>query len=181
MGQIYAAVVPAGANSLWGVAGESFLVGVIATLASDLWTLLLGAVGVHSPGNLAALLGRWVAWMPRGVFIHRPITATAPIRGEAAIGLIFHYAVGIIYAALYLGIMRLGFGSEPTLTSAVVFALILLAAPWFVMQPALGFGFMAARTPNPAALRAVTFSVHTCFGIGLYLGALLAGVSGVRG
>ena len=84
----------------------------------------------------------------------------------------FHYAIGIAYAALYLAVMELGFGSGPTLVSAVVFALALLVAPWFVMQPALGLGFMAARTPNPLAIRAINVSGHAVFGIGLYLGAV---------
>ncbi len=78
----------------------------------------------------------------------------------------------IAYGGLYLTIMRLGFGSGPTLVSALVFGIALLIAPWFVMQPALGLGFMAARTPNPAAVRAINVSVHAVFGLGLYLGAL---------
>jgi hypothetical protein len=47
-----------------------------------------------SSGELG-LVGRWVAWIPRGVFVHRPITATAKVRGEVAIGWAFHYVVGI--------------------------------------------------------------------------------------
>jgi len=39
------------------------------------------------------------------------------------------------------------------------------------MQPALGLGFMAARTSNPNAVRTLNISVHTWFGVGLYLGA----------
>jgi len=82
------------------------------------------------------------------------------------------YAIGIAYAALYLAVITLGFGSGPTLLSALAFAIALLVAPWFVMQPALGLGFMAARTPNPAAVRAINVSVHAVFGLGLYLGAV---------
>jgi hypothetical protein len=81
--------------------------------------------------------------------------------------------VGIAYAALYLAIMRLGLGSGPTLISALAFALVLLVAPWFIMQPALGLGFIAARAPNPRAVRAINVSVHAAFGLGLYLGAVL--------
>jgi hypothetical protein len=80
--------------------------------------------------------------------------------------------VGIAYAALYLAIMRLGFESGPTLVSALTFAIALLFTPWFAMQPALGFGIIAARTPNPAAVRLINVSVHTVFGLGLYLGAV---------
>ena len=96
----------------------------------------------------------------------------ASVRGEAAIGWAFHYSVGIAWAALYVAITKLGFGSGPTFISALAVSLALLVAPWFVMQPALGLGFMAARTPKPAAVRAVNVSVHTVFGAGLYLGAI---------
>ncbi|KUM25601.1 hypothetical protein AU467_25885 [Mesorhizobium loti] len=153
---------------------ESIVAGVVATLATDLWARLLHAVAGRAPANWG-LVGRWVACMPRGVFVHRPINTTPAVHREVAIGWIFHYAVGIIYAALYLVIMRLGFGSGPTLISAVAFALILLVAPWFVMQPALGLGFMASRAPKPAVARAVSISVHAWFGFGLYFGAWLAG------
>jgi hypothetical protein len=109
--------------------------------------------------------------MPRGVFIHWPITATSQVRGETAIGWIFHYAVGIGYAALYLSIMQLVLGSGPTIASALIFAITLLVAPWLIMQPALGFGFFASRFPKPDAVRAVNASTHAIFGLGLYLGA----------
>jgi hypothetical protein len=149
---------------------EIITIGVVATLTMDLWQRFLQAMGL--PRTNWGLVGRWVAGFPRGIFTHRPITATPKVRGEAAIGWAFHYAVGIAYAALYLAIMRLGFGSGPTLLSALAFAIALLVAPWFVMQPALGLGFIAARTPNPAAVRAINVSVHAVFGLGLYLGAV---------
>ena len=53
---------------------EALVVGIIATLATDLWLWLLQIVGVP-PANWG-LVGRWVGWMPRGVFVHRPIAAT---------------------------------------------------------------------------------------------------------
>lgn len=150
---------------------EIVVIGVIATLAMDVWQRLLQAIAGLPPANWG-LIGRWVAWFPRAVFVHRPITATAAVRGEVAIGWAFHYVVGIAYAAAYLAIMRLGLGSGPTLISALMFAIALLVMPWFIMQPALGLGFMAARTPHPAVIRAINVSVHTVFGFGLYLGAI---------
>ena len=94
------------------------------------------------------------------------------VRGETAIGWVFHYVVGIAYAALYLAIMKLGLNSEPTLFSAFAFAIVLLVAPWFVMQPALGFGFIAAHLQDRSTVRAINVSVHAIFGLGLYLGAV---------
>jgi len=150
---------------------EAIVVGTVATLATDIWPRVLQAMtGLPLPNW--GLVGRWVAWMPRGKFFHRPIAATPPVRGELALGWTFHYATGIVYAALYLAIMRLGFGTEPTFISALIFALALLVAPWFVMQPALGLGMMASRAPRPAIVRAVNVSVHAVFGVGLYVGVL---------
>ena len=149
---------------------EVLAAGIVATLATDLWHRLLHVV-IGLPPAEWGLVGRWVAWMPRGVFIHRPITATPQVRGEKAIGWIFHYAVEIVYAGLYVAVVRFGLGSAPTIVSALIFAIALLVAPWFIMQPALGFGFVAARFPNPAAVRAINASTHAIFGLGLYLGA----------
>ena len=155
--------------------GEVVVIGVIATLVMDLWQRLLQAIGI--PTGSWGLVGRWVAGLPRGILVHRPITASPAVQNEVAIGWAFHYAVGIAYAALYLVILKFGFGSKPTLGSALLFSIALLAVPWFVMQPALGMGFMAARTPKPATVRAVNVSVHAVFGLGLYLGAVAWGVA----
>jgi Protein of unknown function (DUF2938) len=153
---------------------EAIVAGIVATLATDLWLWLLQIFGVP-PANWA-LVGRWVAWMPRGVFMHRPIAATPSVRGELAIGWGFHYVVGIAYAALYLIITRLMLASGPTLISALVFALALLAVPWLVMQPALGLGFFAAKTPHPGVTRIISISGHAAFGLGLYLGTVSIGL-----
>ena len=124
--------------------------------------LVVGIIVGAPPANWA-LVGRWVALMPRGVFVHRPIAATPSVRGELAVGWGFHYVVGVAYAALYLAITRL------------VFATALLVAPWLVMQPALGLGFFAARTPHPSVTRIINISGHAAFGVGLYLGVILIG------
>jgi hypothetical protein len=147
-----------------GAALKIILIGIVATLATDLWLRVVQTIAELPPAPWG-LVGRWVAWWPRGVFIHRPITATPKVHGELAIGWAFHYAVGIVYAALYLAIVALDVDSGPTLGSALVFAMVLLVAPWFVLQPALGLGFMAARAPNPGAVRAFNIATHAIFGI----------------
>jgi hypothetical protein len=49
--------------------------------------------------------------------------------------------------------------------------------PFLIMQPSLGLGVAASRTPNPMQARLKSLVTHTVFGIGLYLSAL--GVSHV--
>ena len=157
--------------SAFPVTTEIVTIGAIATLTGDVWQRVLQAVG-GPPVNWGPV-GRWVAGFSRGTFVHRPITASPRVPGEDVIGWGFHYAVGIAYAALYLAIMKLDFHTDPTFISALAFALALLIAPWFIMQPALGMGFMAARMPNPTAVRIVNVSVHAAFGSGLYLGIVV--------
>lgn len=152
---------------------KAALIGVIATILADLWQQLLKR-GAGLPIANWRLIGRWVAGMPRGRFVHRSIAAAAPVAGESAIGWIFHYLVGIAYADLYLAIVRLWPGVGPGLFGALVFGLATLGAPWFVMQPALGFGAMARRLPNWRAMTAVTASTHLMFGLGLNAGVLAA-------
>jgi hypothetical protein len=142
---------------------EILAVGIVATLTTDAWQRLLQTIVGIPPANWA-LVGRWVAWMSRGEFVHRPITATPKVNGELAIGWASHPAVGVVYAALYLATMRLGFNSGPTLASALIFAIILLVATWFILQPALGLGFVASHTPNPVVTRTINVSVHAVFG-----------------
>jgi hypothetical protein len=46
-----------------------------------------------------------------------------------------------------------------------------VVAPLFVMQPAMGAGFAAAKTPTPVR-NCCALANHTVFGIGLYVAAL---------
>ncbi len=57
--------------------------------------------------------------------------------------------------------MLFGLGSGSTLVSALAVSLALLVAPWFVMQPVLGMGFMASRMPKPAAACAMSVLAHS--------------------
>jgi len=150
---------------------EIIVIGIVATFVTDIWQRLLQAIAGVPPARWG-LIGRWVAGFPRGVFVHQSIVAAESVRGELALGWAFHYAIGIAWAALYFAVIRFGLNSDPTLISAVAVSLALLVAPWFVMQPALGMGFMASRTPKPAAARAMSVLAHAVFGIGLYLGAI---------
>jgi hypothetical protein len=42
------------------------------------------------------------------------------------------------------------------------------------MQPGMGAGIAASRTPRPAAARMQSLVTHTIFGIGLYAGGWVA-------
>ncbi len=57
---------------------------------------------------------------------------------------------------------------------ALVLSLLMLAAPFFLMDPAMGGGFAASRSANPTAARLRGLMNHTVFGVALYGAARLA-------
>ena len=146
------------------------LIGAGATLAMDLWAWLRRkAFGI--PSLDYALVGRWLGHMTRGRFHHASIVAASPVPAERAVGWIAHYAIGIAFAALPVAIAGTEWVGAPTLAPALVAGLVSVAAPFFVMQPALGFGVAASRTPQPRVARQRSVVTHLVFGIGLYLAA----------
>jgi hypothetical protein len=58
---------------------------------------------------------------------------------------------------------------QPTLMPTILFGLVTVLAPFFIMQPVFGFGFAAAKVPNPTQARVRSLMNHTAFGVGLYL------------
>jgi hypothetical protein len=147
------------------------IMGLFATGLADLGQQLLKR-GLGLPIANWWLIGRWVAGMPVGVFVHRSIADATPIKGEAVVGWISHYFIGISYAGFYLALVQVLSQKCPSLFVAMLFPFVTLAAPWFIMQPALGLGIMAGRLPNRLKVSAVTVMTHLMFGLGLYPGAL---------
>lgn len=150
----------------------ALLIGVGATATTDLWALARRRLlGLPLPNY--GLVGRWFAYMPRGRFFHGAIAATPPVRGEHLIGWSAHYLIGIAFAALLLGIWGLDWVREPTLTPVLIVGVGTVAAPFLLMQPGMGAGIAASRTPRPAAARLQSLLMHTVFGLGLYVSGWL--------
>jgi hypothetical protein len=150
---------------------ETVIIGTVATICTDLWHLFLKRA-LYFPVANWQMIGRWVVGMSGGKFVHHSITEAPPVAGETAIGWTFHYLVGIGYAALYIAVMRFILQGEPSLVSALLFGIATLAAPWFVMQPALGLGIMARHQHNRCTIAVVTVTTHLIFGMALYLGVI---------
>lgn len=91
--------------------------------------------------------------MPRGRFRHDSIAAAPAVRGERLIGWSAHYLIGIAFAAMLPGIWGLAWIQHPTIGPALIVGIGTVAAPFLVMQPGMGAGIAASRTPNPAAAR----------------------------
>ena len=61
----------------------------------------------------------------------------------------------------------------PTWLPALIVGLATVVAQFFIMQPGMGAGIAASKTPNPAQARLRSIINHTVFGFGLYISAVL--------
>lgn len=151
------------------VIGQTLLVGIGATAVLDVWLLLLSRLGVPATGF--AVVGRWVGHIARGRFAHAAITKAEPIRFELGLGWLTHYAIGIACAALLVSAQGAAWLEQPALLPALAVGVLSVAAPWFVMQPAMGAGFLASKTPAPLTNCLRNLANHAVFGAGLYVAA----------
>lgn len=147
------------------------LIGGGATAAMDLWAALLRRFGV--PSLNLAYLGRWLGHVPRGRWFHERIANAEPIRGETLIGWCAHYSIGVAFAALLLATFGLEWARSPTLGPALLIGIATVAAPLFVLQPALGAGIASSKTPRPIFNSVKSVLTHVVFGLGLFLAAWL--------
>lgn len=148
------------------------LVGLGATLVIDLWALLLKR-GFNIPSLNYCLVGRWLLHMPDGKFVHQSIAAAPEKRHECPLGWVAHYLIGTGFALLFVSLVSGAWLTRPTLLPAVGFGLVTALVPLLVMQPALGLGLAASKTPHPNQARLKSLMTHTVFGVGLYFWGLL--------
>lgn len=144
------------------------MIGIGATAITDLWGFARKPLlGVPAPDY--GLVGRWFGHMLNGQFRHAAITASPPVQGELAIGWIAHYLIGIAYAGVLVAMGGDAWLQRPTLFLAMAVGIGSVAAPFLIMQPAMGAGIASRRAKKPGAARLQSLLVHTAFGIGLYL------------
>ncbi|HGM6596192.1 TPA: DUF2938 family protein, partial [Stenotrophomonas maltophilia] len=117
--------------------------------------------------------GRWLGHLPRGRFRHDGIGRAAAVSGERALGWTAHYVIGVVFAALLLAVAGSDWVQAPTLWPALAFGILSVAAPFFILQPGMGAGIAASKTPAPRKARLRSLVAHSVFGVGMYLSALL--------
>jgi len=146
----------------------TIFIGIGATMTFDLWGLFLKHVFKIPPSNFC-LVGRWILYMPEGIFRHANIGSIPQKRAECTVGWIAHYIIGIAFAIAYIAFVGIRWIEHPALISALVFGLLTVSAPFFIMQPAFGLGVAASKTPNPTKARLRSLINHIVFGFGLYI------------
>ncbi|MEC5146126.1 DUF2938 domain-containing protein [Chitinophaga sp. 212800010-3] len=151
---------------------KTVLIGVGATIVMDIWALFLKYI-FQIPSLNYAFVGRWIGHCSSGKFMHNSIAAAAPISGETAIGWCAHYMIGITFSFLLVIIEGPQWIQAPTFWPALLVGVITIVAPFFIMQPGMGMGMAASKTPKPMVARFRSLLAHSVYGIGLYLAAKL--------
>jgi energy-converting hydrogenase Eha subunit B len=151
---------------------SAILIGLGATLTFDLWALFLKLAFRIPPSNIC-LVGRWLRTMPEGTFTHANIVSSPQKSAECTVGWIAHYTIGVMFALAFVAVVGKSWLLNPTPLPAILFGVITVLAPFFIMQPAFGFGLAASKMPNPTQARLRSLMNHLAFGMGLYLFGLL--------
>ena len=81
--------------------------------------------------------------------------------------------IGITFAIAFVALASNTWLQHPTLIPAIIFGVVTVLMPFFIMQPSFGLGLAASKTSNPAQARLRSLMNHIAFGVGLYLFGLL--------
>jgi hypothetical protein len=155
-------------------------IGIGASLLMDAWNLFLKrAFGIRSLNY--CMLGRWFLHLPNGTFVHANIGVSPARRFECPVGWTVHYSIGIVLALLFLVLAPDDWLARPTLLPALLFGIVTVVFPLFVLQPSLGLGLASSKSPKPAQARLKSLGTHTVFGVGLYLCGLILSQMGSIG
>jgi uncharacterized membrane protein YagU involved in acid resistance len=100
--------------------------------------------------------------------MHASIAAAEPKKAECVAGWVLHYVIGVVFAFVFLLLVSGDWLARPTLLPALLFGIATVVFPLFILQPALGHGIAASKTPNPTRARLKSLMTHTVFGLALY-------------
>jgi len=111
--------------------------------------------------------------MPEGTFKHSNVVSAPQKSAECMVGWIAHYIIGVMFAIPFVALVGNSWLQLPTLIPAIIFGVVTVLAPFFIMQPSFGLGLAASKTSNPTQARLRSLMNHTAFGVGLYMFGLL--------
>ncbi|WP_234901927.1 DUF2938 domain-containing protein [Agrobacterium rubi] len=157
---------------VWEIVWRGVAMGIGGTMFMDVWAIILHRF-FHQPAPNWGPVGRWFWHLPKGTVFHDNIARAAHYEHEVALGWISHYAVGIIYGVLLAVIVPSGWFAAPTFLLPWIVGIITVGAGWFLLQPGLGIGWAASKTPNPNKVRALNLIAHTIFALGMFVTALI--------
>lgn len=147
--------------------------GTLATLTMDLAMLAaarFGGLAFRSDRLGPDVIGRWAYGLSRGRWQHADIRSEPAVGGEIVLGILTHYATGIILTQAYL-LLSCRRGATRSLPGATAFGIASAALPLVVLFPSLGYGWFGLRTGDAARIDRIMLLGHTAFGVGIGLSA----------
>ncbi|SEB81547.1 Protein of unknown function [Tenacibaculum sp. MAR_2009_124] len=147
------------------------LVGIGGTLTMDIYSLILKMFQVKTLDY--RFVGRWIGHFPKGKFFHKKIMDSSIIPYEQIMGWVAHYFIGISFSFLLFFIFGKKWFQAPTFSTAIIIGIVTIIAPFFILQPAFGFGIAGSNLPNPNKARMMSLIIHCVYGIGLYFSAII--------
>lgn len=147
--------------------------GILATITMDgamVAATRLGGSAFTSSRLGPDVIGRWAADLLHGRWRRDDIGVEPPRRGELMLGVLTHYATGIVLTQAYLLLQRRRRG-RPSLTAATTFGIATAALPLLVLFPSLGYGWLGLRSGEAARLNRIMLVGHIAFGVGIGLWA----------
>ena len=157
-----------------GVIGTGIVMGLMGTLAMDLWSLVLMRIFGQPLPNWA-MPGRWLGHLFGGRVWHNDIGASDAVEFEEGLGWGLHYGVGVLYGVVFAVLAGTDWLASPTFLPVWLFSLVTIAAGWFLLQPGMGLGWGASKTPNPWKVRVMGLVAHSVFAVGMWVPAVMAG------
>jgi hypothetical protein len=149
-------------------------VGVAATVTMDVLGSISRRAGLAA-GAKGQWVGRWYLGIAQGRFVYSNIDAAPEQPGEKRAARVGHYAIGIALAVLYV----VGAGwleiSPSVFFVALGYGLATCVFPWFLVFPALGFGWFGRKGPRELRLFTSSLMNHLFYGFGLWWTAKVLG------
>jgi len=144
-----------------------FCAGVAATVTMDVLASASRRLGL-TVGAKGQWVGRWYLGIARGQFVHSNIADAPEQPGEKRAALVGHYVIGIVLAVFYVvGAGWLGLSPDGFLV-ALGYGFATSVFPWFLVFPALGFGFFGLKGPPELKLFTTSLINHLSYGFGLW-------------
>jgi uncharacterized membrane protein YeaQ/YmgE (transglycosylase-associated protein family) len=152
------------------------LLGIVAgaagTLVMDVANHLLSRAGLLVRIDMR-MIGRMSAGWLCGRFRYEHPDELPAAPNEQCLGLVTHYAISVVFALAYVIGWHILFGSPASAFGALVFGVMTVAAPLFIVFPALVLGIFGRRSPNGIRAPLSSLVNHAFFGLGMSLAILL--------
>ena len=145
------------------------IVGVGACVVFDVWQRIFHWFTAIPPSNWA-IVGRWaIGLLTNGQLLGRDIELQSDRRNELGVGWLVHYGIAIVYAAIFMLLMK-GNILAAGFSDGLLFGVVSVLVPWLFFLPCLGKGVLGRLTPNPPLVCALALMMHSIFGVAIGLG-----------